>query len=243
MFFIGTETAETYPCLECNSTFNKPSKLAFHKTCCPKTLLVPNANPSIQSSSEQKSSAPQSQQNQEISKNKKSSIVVINHESPPASTSEFNGKDDPNLSGGGIGFKMPDNFDLPDEIIQEQLPAARWTSTPIRYADDESKTEKGTPKGIPKPSSIRSKDEQASGSKKNHHEKIKKKVKVAHDGAVASTSSKGMYNFVKFRSTEKHEVIAQNAYVFNRFEFLGFFSCGVWLFFFGFLASNLILFL
>ena len=192
VFYVGTET---YPCLECNSTFNKSSKLAFHKTCCPKTLLVPNANPSIQSSSEKKSSAPQSLQDQEISKNKKSSIVVINHESPPASTSEFNGKDDPNLSGGGIGFKMPDNFDLPDEIIQEQLPAARWTSTPIRYADDESKTEKGTPKGIPKPSSIRSKDEQASGSKKNHHEKIKKKVKVAHDGAVASTS-KGLYNFV-----------------------------------------------
>ena len=35
---------------------------------------------------------------------------------------------------GGSGFQMPDNFDLPDEIIQEQLPAARFTSTPIRYA-------------------------------------------------------------------------------------------------------------
>ena len=194
VFYVGTET---YPCLECNRNFKKSSKLAFHKTCCPKTLLVPNANPSIQSSSEKKSSAPQSLQDQEISKNKKSSIVVINHESPPASTSEFNGKDDPNLSGGGIGFKMPDNFDLPDEIIQEQLPAARWTSTPIRYANDESKSEKGSPtKVIAKPSSIRSKDEHASGSKKNHHEIIKKKVKVAHDGAVASTSSKGLYNFV-----------------------------------------------
>ena len=31
-------------------------------------------------------------------------------------------------------FRMPDNFDLPDEIIQEQLPAAKfYTSTPIRY--------------------------------------------------------------------------------------------------------------
>ena len=32
------------------------------------------------------------------------------------------------------GFQMPDNFDLPDEIIQEQLPAAKYTSTPIRYS-------------------------------------------------------------------------------------------------------------
>jgi hypothetical protein len=31
------------------------------------------------------------------------------------------------------GFQMPANFDLPDEIIQEQLPAAKFTSTPIRY--------------------------------------------------------------------------------------------------------------
>ena len=35
---------------------------------------------------------------------------------------------------GGTSFQMPDNFDLPDEIIQEQLPKARYTSTPIRYA-------------------------------------------------------------------------------------------------------------
>ena len=35
---------------------------------------------------------------------------------------------------GGSSFQMPDNFDLPDEIIQEQLPKARYTSTPIRYA-------------------------------------------------------------------------------------------------------------
>merc|ERR1712228_304561 len=32
------------------------------------------------------------------------------------------------------GFRMPDNFDLPDEIIQEQLPTAKYTSTPIRYS-------------------------------------------------------------------------------------------------------------
>lgn len=37
----------------------------------------------------------------------------------------------------GSGFQMPDNFDLPDEIIQEQLPAARYTSTPIHYAKKE----------------------------------------------------------------------------------------------------------
>ena len=42
------------------------------------------------------------------------------------------------LEDGTTPFKMPDNFDLPDEIIQEQLPSARsfTTSTPIRgYAD------------------------------------------------------------------------------------------------------------
>ena len=43
-------------------------------------------------------------------------------------------KEDQSVFFGGTGFKMPDNFDLPDEIIQEQLPTGR-TSTPIRYAD------------------------------------------------------------------------------------------------------------
>ena len=33
---------------------------------------------------------------------------------------------------GGSGFQMPDNFDLPDEIIHGQRP--KCTSTPIRYA-------------------------------------------------------------------------------------------------------------
>ena len=44
---------------------------------------------------------------------------------------------------GGTGFQMPDNFDLPDEIIQGQLPMARYTSTPIRYAKQESDDEMG----------------------------------------------------------------------------------------------------
>ena len=42
------------------------------------------------------------------------------------------------------GFQMPANFDLPDEIIQEQLPAAKYTSTPIRYAGSGSGEKKMT---------------------------------------------------------------------------------------------------
>ena len=43
----------------------------------------------------------------------------------------------------GTGLQMPDNFDLPDEIIQEQLLTARCTSTPIRYAKQDSDDEMG----------------------------------------------------------------------------------------------------
>ena len=55
------------------------------------------------------------------------------------------------LEDGTTPFKMPDNFDLPDEIIQEQLPSARsfTTSTPIRgYADPKKEftDKKGTSK-------------------------------------------------------------------------------------------------
>ena len=75
-------------------------------------------------------------------------------ESVPATAEPSSSKNNANqnvFEDGTTPFKMPDNFDLPDEIIQEQLPSARsfTTSTPIRgYADP--KKEFADKKGISK---------------------------------------------------------------------------------------------
>ena len=77
----------------------------------------------------------------------KPSVVTATATSSSASKVVSGKGEDKCLGGEGSGFRMPDNFDLPDEIIQGQFPAARFTSTPIRYAISEEDKARG--KAVP----------------------------------------------------------------------------------------------
>ena len=107
-----------YNCTNCIASFDKASKLVFHQEQCNKIPLP------CESPNHKESAAEVSTKNQDF-------VVEDDfHHEPTTTTSTPN--EEQYL--GGTSFQMPDNFDLPDEIIQEQLPKARYTSTPIRYA-------------------------------------------------------------------------------------------------------------
>ena len=107
-----------YNCTNCIASFDKASKLVFHQEQCNKIPLP------CESPNHKESAAEVSTKNQDF-------VVEDDfHHEPTTTTSTTN--EEQYL--GGTSFQMPDNFDLPDEIIQEQLPKARYTSTPIRYA-------------------------------------------------------------------------------------------------------------
>ena len=104
-----------YNCTNCIASFDKASKLVFHQEQCNKIPLP------CESPNHKESAAEVSTKNQDF-------VVEDDfHHEPTTTTNEEQYL-------GGTSFQMPDNFDLPDEIIQEQLPKARYTSTPIRYA-------------------------------------------------------------------------------------------------------------
>jgi len=114
-----------YNCSLCIASFDKASKLIFHQEQCNKSfkMPVPYESPSHKESAVE---AP--------AKNKDFIVEDDFHQESTTITEE--------QYLGGSSFQMPDNFDLPDEIIQEQLPKARYTSTPIRYAKDLNEDEK-----------------------------------------------------------------------------------------------------
>ena len=103
-----------YNCTNCIASFDKASKLVFHQEQCNKIPLP------CESPNHKESAAEVSTKNQDF-------VVEDDFHHEPTTTNEEQYL-------GGTSFQMPDNFDLPDEIIQEQLPKARYTSTPIRYA-------------------------------------------------------------------------------------------------------------
>lgn len=108
-------------CNGCSASFDKHSKLIFHLQHCENTEAAPEVNDS-------QNEKPNNAEVEKLPENVPDEIVsdeIVKNELDPCL--------------GGSGFQMPDNFDLPDEIIQEQLPAARFTSTPIRYANTDIK--------------------------------------------------------------------------------------------------------
>jgi len=114
-----------YNCTNCIASFDKASKLVFHQEQCNKIPLP------CESPNHKESAAEVSTKNQDF-------VVEDDFHHEPTTTTTTN--EEQYL--GGTSFQMPDNFDLPDEIIQEQLPKARYTSTPIRYAKDLNEDEK-----------------------------------------------------------------------------------------------------
>ena len=107
-----------YNCTNCIASFDKASKLVFHQEQCDK-IPLPCESPNHKESATEVST-----------KNQDFVVEDDFHHEPTTTTTTTN--EEQYL--GGTSFQMPDNFDLPDEIIQEQLPKARYTSTPIRYA-------------------------------------------------------------------------------------------------------------
>ena len=130
----------SFPCKGCNVTFDKKSKLSFHKPCCSENVNIQNANAIENVETDDPNSTkdvflPEEAVREEPLPVSNCQLIIqddFHNESLNTSNSET--KEDQSVFFGGTGFKMPDNFDLPDEIIQEQLPTGR-TSTPIRYAD------------------------------------------------------------------------------------------------------------
>ena len=128
----------SFTCTACNVTFDKKSKLSFHKPCCSENVntqnVVPVDNVETDPNSTKEHFLPVEVVPKEPLPVSNGQLIIqddFHNESLNTSTETM---EDQSVFFGGTGFKMPDNFDLPDEIIQEQLPTGR-TSTPIRYAD------------------------------------------------------------------------------------------------------------
>lgn len=117
----SSHSQRKHNCPKCQSAFDKTSKLIFHREQCTSRPSTSTNEMKVESSA------------------KASNIDLFNKESEDTSVESTSNDIDENLD--ASGFQMPDNFDLPDEIIQEQLPAARYTSTPIQYANKDENRE------------------------------------------------------------------------------------------------------
>ena len=188
LFFLSDSIKISCP--GCHTTFNKNSKLTFHRSYCNQntegttvdfdetTRLdeVPRSNlkPKVPENQEKLINdqdpgnctittvpIPSSPAQNFLRDDFLDENVPFAAATPEPSSSKNNANQNV-FEDGTTPFKMPDNFDLPDEIIQEQLPSARSfiTSTPIRgYADPKKELadkkgtsklkDKGTNKGIP----------------------------------------------------------------------------------------------
>jgi len=135
-----------YSCVDCGATFDKAPKLIFHQQHCWKTppsdgkMPVSSTYISEGNVTEKRDFSVHKQNNFQPPKSviEEATVqdgLVNDNEVRQNSTDVVNEKNHTEIFGASnsTGFRMPDNFDLPDEIIQEQLPAAKYTSTPIRY--------------------------------------------------------------------------------------------------------------
>jgi hypothetical protein len=178
-------------CSSCKATFDKPAKMVFHRQFCRNLihdLFHTNGEDSDENDSQRQKPASIPPPPATASE------VVIEAAGPsnnnlvvPSSSSSCESQEDEevkepsnnNKSVGG-GFQMPDNFDLPDEIIQEKLPA-RYTSTPIRYAEPVKSVEsvhrsKTSPTGVEGKKGEPSKKDKEDKKKLEEHAQRKKEV-------------------------------------------------------------------
>merc|ERR1711962_1588012 len=134
-----------FSCVDCPATFDKAPKLIFHQQHCGKIPLS-NVKAPVSSTDSKESSVAEKSDFTTIKQGTFQPKPVIEkaivqddfvrnndiHEKSNDAT--VNSQADIFGASCSSSFRMPDNFDLPDEIIQEQLPAAKfYTSTPIRY--------------------------------------------------------------------------------------------------------------
>ena len=127
-----------FSCVDCPATFDKAPKLIFHQQHCGKTppsnVKVPvSSADNIEKSDFTVIKQGTFQPKPVIEKAIVQDTFVKNNDVHEKSNDVVNNKSDIFGASCSSAFRMPDNFDLPDEIIQEQLPAAMYTSTPIRY--------------------------------------------------------------------------------------------------------------
>jgi len=136
-----------YSCVDCQATFDKAPKLIFHHQHCGKPPII-DVKVAVSSTDNNEGNVTEKNDSSAIKQNTLQPKPVIeeaivqddfvkdnevHEESNDVVVNDTTEKDIFGASSSS-GFQMPANFDLPDEIIQEQLPAAKFiTSTPIRY--------------------------------------------------------------------------------------------------------------
>jgi len=150
--------SDKFSCDGCQAPFDKASKLIFHQNHCskapPSEIKVLSTNEVVKTnlvSTNEKKTCPQPEPVINRAEMVQDDFVqedelmqdTINDQNAVGDVDK-NEKYSFAAESSSTGFQMPANFDLPDEIIQEQLPAAKYTSTPIRYAGSGSGEKKMT---------------------------------------------------------------------------------------------------
>jgi len=150
--------SDKFSCDGCQAPFDKASKLIFHQNHCskapPSEIKVLSTNEVVKTnlvSTNEKKTCPQPEPVINRAEMVQDDFVqedelmqdTINDQNTVGDVDK-NEKYSFAAESSSTGFQMPANFDLPDEIIQEQLPAAKYTSTPIRYAGSGSGEKKMT---------------------------------------------------------------------------------------------------
>merc|ERR1711962_1992477 len=134
-----------FSCVDCPATFDKAPKLIFHQQHCgkipPSNVKAPvSSTDSKESNVAEKSDFTTIKQGTFQPKPVIEKAIVqddfVRNNDIHEKSNDATVKSQADIFGASCSssFRMPDNFDLPDEIIQEQLPASKfYTSTPIRY--------------------------------------------------------------------------------------------------------------
>merc|ERR1711971_757227 len=150
--------SDKFSCDGCQAPFDKASKLIFHQNHCskapPSEIKVLSTNEVVKTnlvSTNEKKTCPQPEPvinraemvQDDFVQEDELMLDTINDQNTVGDVDK-NEKYSFAAESSSTGFQMPANFDLPDEIIQEQLPAAKYTSTPIRYAGSGSGEKKMT---------------------------------------------------------------------------------------------------
>jgi len=188
--------SDKFSCDGCQAPFDKASKLIFHQNHCskapPSEIKVLSINEVVKTnlvSTNEKKTCPQPEpvinraemvQDDFLQEDELMQDTI--HDQNTVGDVDKNEKYSFAAGCSSSGFQMPANFDLPDEIIQEQLPAAKYTSTPIRYAGSGS----GEKKMIIKKEAGADLDQ--AGKLKNRH--VSSKEAKERSSSSASSSKK-----------------------------------------------------
>jgi len=206
--------SDKFSCDGCQAPFDKASKLIFHQNHCskapPSEIKVLSTNEVVKTnlvSTNEKKTCPQPEPVINRAEMVQDDFVqedelmqdTINDQNTVGDVDK-NEKYSFAAESSSTGFQMPANFDLPDEIIQEQLPAAKYTSTPIRYAGSGSGEKKMT---IKKEAGA---DLDQAGKLKNRHITSKEAKERSSSSSASSSKKEVLKHSTQHVSVKKERV-------------------------------------